>query len=119
MKLNGKKFCFIAAEHGDDRRGPSVFQEALNFNHDYPELIPRDNSKTFVDYSEELDIKSDFRSEFWSHFEIGDLNWLRSDQYKQLFEYMDSKSGFHLENWSDAVFRTLASSLLLHLKQVH
>jgi hypothetical protein len=65
VTLNGKKFGFTSGEHGDDRRGPSVFPEALNFTCEYPELIPRDNSKTFLNCSEELDTKSDCHCEFW------------------------------------------------------
>jgi len=34
---------------------------------------------------------------FWSNFEIGDLNWLRSEQYLSYFDHLDKAGGFFYE----------------------
>lgn len=42
---------------------------------------------------------------FWSNFEIGSLDWLRGEPYRQLFEYLDLQKGFYLERVSISSFR--------------
>lgn len=119
MKDHGKKFSFIAAQHNDDRRGPSIFKHALQFTHEFPEMIPGNNSNTFVDLNEKVEVNNKLHCEFWSTFQIGDLNWLRSQEHQRFFQYLDSKGGFYLENWTDGVFQTLAAALLLPKSQLH
>lgn len=50
---------------------------------------------------------------FWTNFEIGSLDLLRSDTYKALFDFLDRKGGFYYERWGDAPVRTILLSLLL------
>lgn len=120
MKQEGKRFSFIAAERGDDRRAPSIFNKTLEFIQEFPELIPSDNGTSFVNMNTELDnLQQNYHCEFWSQNEIGDLNWLRSKEYMKFYSYLESTGGFYLENWTDAMFKTLASSILLPPKQVH
>lgn len=38
-------------------------------------------------------------STVWSNFEIGDLNFWRSDAYMAFFEHLDSTGGFYYERW--------------------
>ena len=33
----------------------------------------------------------------WSNFEIGDLDFWRSETYMKFFEFLDNKGGFHYE----------------------
>ncbi len=35
-----------------------------------------------------------------SNFEIGDLNWLRSKEYNDYFEYLDSRKGVRNSEWN-------------------
>lgn len=37
-----------------------------------------------------------------AHSEIGNLNFLRSKQYQDLFHHLDRKKGFYHERWGDA-----------------
>lgn len=34
---------------------------------------------------------------YWSNFEIADLDWLRSEEYRAFFDFLDSKGGFFFE----------------------
>ena len=56
---------------------------------------------------------------FWSNFEIADFSFFRSTQYRDLFDYLDSTGGFHLERWGDAAVHSLALALLLEPKKLH
>ncbi len=42
---------------------------------------------------------------FWSNFEIADMSFFRSPEYRQIFEYLDADGGFYYER-----VRLLASS---------
>ncbi|CCK69233.1 mannosyltransferase KTR2 KNAG_0C01200 [Huiozyma naganishii CBS 8797] len=55
---------------------------------------------------------------FWTNFEIGDLNFFRSDEYIRFFEFLDSKGGFYYERWGDAPIHSIAASLLLDKDEV-
>lgn len=35
--------------------------------------------------------------QYWSNFEIADMDFFRGQQYQELFEYLDRKEGFYLE----------------------
>lgn len=50
---------------------------------------------------------------FWTNFEIGSLDLLRSDNYMALFNFLDHKGGFYYERWGDAPVRTIILSLLM------
>lgn len=40
---------------------------------------------------------------FWSNFEIADMDFFRSTEYRQLFEYLDADGGFYYERVSVSV----------------
>ncbi|KAL9062918.1 MAG: hypothetical protein Q9157_008539 [Trypethelium eluteriae] len=39
---------------------------------------------------------------FWSNFEIGDMEFWRSEAYEKYFEHLDRAGGFFYERWGDA-----------------
>lgn len=55
---------------------------------------------------------------FWSNFEIGDLNFFRSDKYLKFFNHLDQKGGFYYERWGDAPVHSIAVSLLLNRDEI-
>ncbi|KAG0658263.1 mannosyltransferase [Monosporozyma unispora] len=55
---------------------------------------------------------------FWTNFEIGDLNFFRSDAYLQFFNHLDAKGGFYYERWGDAPVHSIAASLLLNKDEI-
>ena len=56
---------------------------------------------------------------FWSNFEIADLDFFRSQEYRDLFQYLDQRGGFYYERWGDAPVHSLAAALMLQPEQVH
>jgi len=56
---------------------------------------------------------------FWSNFEIADLDFFRSRQYRDYFNYLDRKGGFYFERWGDAPVHSLAAAFILEPEQVH
>ncbi|CCK69373.1 mannosyltransferase YUR1 KNAG_0C02620 [Huiozyma naganishii CBS 8797] len=55
---------------------------------------------------------------FWSNFEIGDLNFFRSEKYIKFFEHLDAKGGFYYERWGDAPVHSIAVALLLNKDEI-
>ncbi|KAJ4994354.1 glycolipid 2-alpha-mannosyltransferase [Stagonosporopsis vannaccii] len=56
---------------------------------------------------------------FWSNFEIADMDFFRSQQYRDMFRFLDEDGGFYYERWGDAPVHSLAAALLLRPEQVH
>ena len=55
----------------------------------------------------------------WSNFEIGSLNWLRSQQYLDFFNFLDKEGGFFYERWGDAPVHSIAAGLMLKKEEIH
>ncbi|KAG7872513.1 hypothetical protein KL938_005337 [Ogataea parapolymorpha] len=56
---------------------------------------------------------------FWTNLELGDLDVFRSQEYNEMFEYLDRQNGFFYERWGDAPVRSLILSLILKKGQIH
>ncbi|KAK9462370.1 nucleotide-diphospho-sugar transferase [Lipomyces oligophaga] len=56
---------------------------------------------------------------FWSNFEIASLNFFRSKEYEEFFEFLDRSGGFWHERWGDAPVHSLAAGVFLAPEQVH
>lgn len=56
---------------------------------------------------------------FWSNFEIGDLDFFRSERYEAYFEHLDRAGGFFYERWGDAPVHSIALGLLEDASKVH
>lgn len=50
---------------------------------------------------------------YWSNFEIGSLDFYRSEAYRSYFKYLDDSGGFFYERWGDG---NLISSLVLRVR---
>ena len=55
----------------------------------------------------------------WSNFEVGDLNWLRSEAYLDYFNQLDQDGGFFYERWGDAPVHSIAAALMLKKEEIH
>ena len=49
---------------------------------------------------------------FWSNFEIADMDWFRSVEYRDFFDYLDADGGFYYERVSPAFLFRQPSPLL-------
>lgn len=55
----------------------------------------------------------------WSNFEIGDLNFWRSQAYMDFFDFLDRKGGFYYERWGDAPVHSIGAALFANKSQIH
>ncbi|KAI9488989.1 nucleotide-diphospho-sugar transferase [Zychaea mexicana] len=54
-----------------------------------------------------------------SSFQIADLSFFKSEQYRAFFEHIDKANGIFYERWSDSVIQSLAAGLFLEEKDIH
>ncbi|KAL4875973.1 nucleotide-diphospho-sugar transferase [Aspergillus karnatakaensis] len=116
MKEHDKKYSFVISLREYEGTIPTLWDTVKGFMQEHPEHIAEGNSMRFLSddggYSYNL-------CHFWSNFEIGSLDWLRSKQYVDYFDALDRQGGFYYERWGDAPIHSIAAGLLLKKEQLH
>ncbi|CDS10110.1 hypothetical protein LRAMOSA02787 [Lichtheimia ramosa] len=116
MQENNKKYGWTISLLEFESTVPTLWETTRAFMKEHPEYIPKNNLLNFI---------SDNGGEtynlchFWSNFEIGDLNFLRSPEYTAYFDYLDKAGGFFYERWGDAPVHSIAVGMFLNKSQVH
>ncbi|OMJ11797.1 Alpha-1,2 mannosyltransferase KTR1 [Smittium culicis] len=113
MKDNGYKYGWNMAPNEYMKTIPTLWNTTKNFMKDNPELIPKKNLLEFTTENGEYN-----GCHFWTNFEIVDLSFYRSKEYKAYFDYLDKSGGFFYERWGDAPVHTLAVAMFLQKSQV-
>jgi len=116
MADNKKKYSFTLSLYEYVETIPTLWDATKNFTKHYPQHIVKDNGMKFLsdDGGETYN-----HCHFWSNFEIGNLNWLRSDAYIDFFTSLDHAGGFFYERWGDAPVHSIAAGLLLQKDEIH
>ncbi|KAL2111391.1 hypothetical protein VUR80DRAFT_10174 [Thermomyces stellatus] len=116
MAENGKKYAFVLSLYEYIDTIPTLWESTKKFMKNHPEHIAEDNSMGFLsdDGGETYN-----RCHFWSNFEIGSLEWLRSKPYIDFFESLDRDGGFFYERWGDAPVHSIAAGLMLKKDEIH
>ncbi|KAJ4390069.1 alpha 1,2-mannosyltransferase 2.4.1 [Gnomoniopsis smithogilvyi] len=116
MHEQGKKYSFVLSLYEYVETIPTLWDSVKKFIKNHPEHIVKDNSLGFLsdDGGESYN-----HCHFWSNFEIGNLNWLRSQAYIDYFESLDKDGGFFYERWGDAPVHSIAAGLMLKKEEIH
>jgi alpha 1,2-mannosyltransferase len=116
MADNNKKYSFTLSLYEYVETIPTLWESTKKFIKEHPEHIVEKNSMGFLS-----DDGGDTYNHchFWSNFEIGNLNWLRSKPYLDYFESLDKDGGFFYERWGDAPVHSIAAGLLLNKDEIH
>ncbi|KAL2429562.1 Alpha-1,2 mannosyltransferase KTR1 [Exophiala dermatitidis] len=116
MKDNKKKYSFVLSLYEYVETIPTLWDSVKKFMKNHPEHIAEDNSLAFLsdDGGETYN-----KCHFWSNFEIGNLDWLRSQAYIDFFESLDKDGGFFYERWGDAPVHSIGAGLLLRKDEIH
>lgn len=115
MKSSGKDYGFVIMLPEFKETIPSLWSTVKKFIHEKYDLLPSNNSiKMIID-----DVGNYNLCHFWSNFEIGSLNFFRSKEYGEYFEYLDKSGGFFYERWGDAPVHTIGAALLLPPEKIH
>ncbi|KAK7997865.1 Nitrilotriacetate monooxygenase component A/pristinamycin IIA synthase subunit A [Apiospora arundinis] len=116
MAENKKKYSFVLSLYEYVETIPTLWDSVKKFMKNHPEHIATGNSMAFLS-----DDGGDTYNHchMWSNFEVGNLNWLRSQAYIDFFESLDKDGGFFYERWGDAPVHSIAAGLLLKKEEIH
>lgn len=116
MAEQKKKYSFVLSLYEYLDTIPTLWDSTKNFMKNHPEHIAKNNMMGFLsdDGGDTYNL-----CHFWSNFEIGSLEWLRSKPYLDFFESLDKDGGFFYERWGDAPVHSIAAGLLLNKDEVH
>lgn len=116
MADNNKRYGFAISLHEFEKTIPTLWKHTKDFITANPQYLAKNNMMNFIsnDGGETYNL-----CHFWSNFEIGDLNFWRSDAYRAYFDYLDKTGGFFYERWGDAPIHSMAAALFLPRDQIH
>ncbi|PKY03757.1 putative alpha-1,2-mannosyltransferase [Aspergillus campestris IBT 28561] len=116
MKENNKMYSFVLSLYEYYDTIPTLWDSVKKFMGAYPGHIAEGNSMEFLS---DDGGKTFNKCHFWSNFEVGSLDWLRSDSYIDYFSSLDQDGGFFYERWGDAPVHSIAAGILLPKEQIH
>ncbi|KAF2279045.1 glycosyl transferase [Westerdykella ornata] len=116
MADNKKKYSFVLSLYEYVETIPTLWDAVKNFTKAHPEHIVEGN---MMNWLSDDDGKTYNHCHFWSNFEIGNLNWLRSKAYLDYFNSLDHAGGFFYERWGDAPVHSIAAALMLKKEEIH
>lgn len=117
MRENQLKYGWTMSLHELAETVDGLFEATKEFFREiHPEYVSSNNQIEFITENGE---KSFNMCHYWSNFELGDLDWLRSPAYEEFFQHLESKGGFFYERWGDAPVHTLAASYMLDKNEVY
>lgn len=116
MADHGKKYSFVLSLYEYVETIPTLWDSAKSFIDKHPEHVVKGNA---MDWISDDDGETYNHCHFWSNFEIGNLNWLRSPAYMDFFEQLDRDGGFFYERWGDAPVHSIGAALTLKKEEIH
>ena len=116
MKDNNKKYGFTISIKEYQATIPTLWESVSDFIKLHPEYLAKDNMMDFISDDGGLTYNL---CHFWSNFEVGSLEFLRSEAYMSYFDYLDREGGFFYERWGDAPVHSIAAALFLNRDEIH
>lgn len=128
MREGEKQYGFVIALHEFENTIPLLWPTVEQFLDTNPQYLHPNNSMGFL-LSKEPDMYQGLQPpelntsynlcHFWSNFEIGDLDFFRSEVYQAYFDHLEATGNFYYERWGDAPVHLIAVSLFMDKNKVH
>ena len=64
-------------------------------------------------------LQSPLRTTFYNNFELSDLDFWRSPEYRDYIDFIDQKGGIYYHRWGDAPIKTIAVTALIPKNRTH
>lgn len=116
MKENNKKYGFVISLTEYETTIPTLWPTTQKFIEENKQYISKNNLMDFISDNGGMTYSG---CHFWSNFEVGSLNFWRSEAFTKYFDYLDQSGGFFYERWGDAPVHSLAVALFLDRSEVH
>ena len=124
MQDNNKTYGFTVNLYDAPESIPTLWPETQKFLAAHPEYVHPNNAMEWlqddVQRPEHNKAANGYSTcHFWSNFEIGDLNFWRSQPYEDYFNHLDRAGGFFYERWGDAPVHSIALGLFEDKSKIH
>ncbi|SLM35692.1 glycosyltransferase family 15 protein [Lasallia pustulata] len=116
MRDNNMKYGFNMNILDDARSFPSLWSRTRSFINAHPELI---HPEADLDWLLDPHNSGDYNNcQFFSNFEIGDLNYFRGEANEKYFDWLDRGGGFFYERFGDAPIHTLSVAMFVPKSEI-
>ncbi|KAI9798650.1 MAG: hypothetical protein M1833_004639 [Piccolia ochrophora] len=124
MADNNKTYGFTINLYDSPESLSTLWPETLKFIAQHPNYMNPNNAMSWLTDSArrpDKNLKANGYStcHFWSNFEIGDMNFWRSQAYEDYFNHLDRAGGFFYERWGDAPVHSIALGMLEDASKIH
>lgn len=124
MEDNNKTYGFVINIYDSPQSIRSLWPTTVEFLSEHPDYVHPNSAIEWVTDSEKRPqhnaIAGGYSTcHFWSNFEIGDMDFWRSKEYQDYFEYLDRSGGFFYERWGDAPVHSIGLGLFLDKTKIH
>jgi mannosyltransferase len=124
MHDNNKTYGFTINLYDDTKTLPTLWPETVKFIAEHPEHLAENNAMKWVTddvHRPENNLRAQGYStcHFWSNFEVGDMDFWRSQAYEDYFNHLDKAGGFFYERWGDAPVHSIALGLFEDASKIH
>ncbi|PVU96890.1 hypothetical protein BB561_000895 [Smittium simulii] len=116
MRENGIKYGFTIALYEYFNTIPTLWKTVKDFATANSNMVSKNNALSWITHDGGQSYSG---CHFWSNFEIGSFEFLRSKEYNAFFDYLDQAGGFFYERWGDAPVHSIAAAMFLSPKQIH
>ncbi|ODQ82824.1 glycosyltransferase family 15 protein [Babjeviella inositovora NRRL Y-12698] len=86
-----------------------LWEASKKFFEENPSYVHPNNSMQWVSSSDGSEYNM---CHYWSNFELGDMEFFRSDAYREYFKALDRTGGYFYSRWGDAPVHSIAVSFL-------
>lgn len=109
LKDHDKTYGFAFAQKSQVRGYPTLWSRTLQYIEENPTAVA---PKHLMEFMSDDQGETFNGCQIRTRFEIGDLNFFRSEAYQKLASYYDKTCGIYYEAWEDSTIRTVAVTLL-------
>uniref|UniRef100_A0A060THB0 ARAD1D37400p n=1 Tax=Blastobotrys adeninivorans TaxID=409370 RepID=A0A060THB0_BLAAD len=123
MQDHDKDYGFVINLYDSPESIRSLWPTTVEFFQKHPDYLHKNNALQWLVHTEREDhnnVTEGYSTcHFWSNFEIGRLEFYRSQAYQDYFDYLDHAGGFFYERWGDAPVHSVALGLMLDKERIH
>ncbi|KAI9834529.1 MAG: hypothetical protein M1819_002905 [Sarea resinae] len=124
MQDHNKTYGFTINLYDSPQSIPTLWPETIKFLAAHAEYLHSNNAMDWLKDSSRrpkhnLEANGYSTCHFWSNFEIGDMEFWRSQAYEDYFNHLDRAGGFFYERWGDAPVHSIALGLFEDSSKIH
>jgi mannosyltransferase len=124
MEQHDKDYGFVINLYDSPQSIRTLWPTSLEFFQEHESYIHENNALQWLVQdqraSDHNNVTGGYSTcHFWSNFEIGNLDFFRSQKYKDYFNHLDKNGGFFYERWGDAPVHSIGLAMMTDKSRIH